>query len=227
MGLWGRLCCSDGVALLGAGWSRVLPIVDGDEIPLALVRRRSHPVRLRCAEVNAFEEALAAHQVDQPSRLLADYQRINEALWRALERGEVDLPRLRVARFERLIEDHRLEADAERLCEDYVACLGRQDDLLDGARQLLDELASQVTLALVTNARPADLRRDLSPPRRATPRQALMIGDSLSSDIRGGADYGLDTCWYNPAGLQRSAEPRVSYEVSHLDQIPALLQSRA
>ncbi|HSB02172.1 MAG TPA: YjjG family noncanonical pyrimidine nucleotidase, partial [Anaerolineales bacterium] len=25
----------------------------------------------------------------------------------------------------------------------------------------------------------------------------LLIGDSLTSDIRGGVDYGLDTCWYN------------------------------
>ncbi|MCK5584578.1 YjjG family noncanonical pyrimidine nucleotidase, partial [Candidatus Bipolaricaulota bacterium] len=26
----------------------------------------------------------------------------------------------------------------------------------------------------------------------------LIIGDSLSSDIQGGADYGIDTCWFNP-----------------------------
>ena len=26
----------------------------------------------------------------------------------------------------------------------------------------------------------------------------LMIGDSLSSDILGGHNYGLNTCWYNP-----------------------------
>ena len=28
----------------------------------------------------------------------------------------------------------------------------------------------------------------------------LLIGDSLTSDIRGGVDYGIDTCWYNPTG---------------------------
>jgi 2-haloacid dehalogenase len=27
---------------------------------------------------------------------------------------------------------------------------------------------------------------------------ALMVGDSLTSDIRGGACYGIDTCWFNP-----------------------------
>jgi len=28
----------------------------------------------------------------------------------------------------------------------------------------------------------------------------LMIGDSLTADIRGGIDYGIDTCWFNPMG---------------------------
>ena len=27
----------------------------------------------------------------------------------------------------------------------------------------------------------------------------LMVGDLLSSDMRGGEDYGIDTCWYNPS----------------------------
>jgi YjjG family noncanonical pyrimidine nucleotidase len=33
-----------------------------------------------------------------------------------------------------------------------------------------------------------------NPPRD----QVLIIGDSLTSDMRGGLDYGIDTCWYNP-----------------------------
>lgn len=28
----------------------------------------------------------------------------------------------------------------------------------------------------------------------------LIVGDSLTSDIKGGINYGIDTCWYNPAG---------------------------
>ncbi|MDE8691723.1 HAD-IA family hydrolase, partial [Faecalibacterium sp. DFI.5.82] len=26
----------------------------------------------------------------------------------------------------------------------------------------------------------------------------LMVGDSMSSDVQGGVNAGLDTCWYNP-----------------------------
>ena len=29
---------------------------------------------------------------------------------------------------------------------------------------------------------------------------ALIIGDNLGSDIQGGINYGIDTCWYNPGG---------------------------
>ena len=28
----------------------------------------------------------------------------------------------------------------------------------------------------------------------------VVVGDSLSSDIKGGNNFGLDTCWYNPKG---------------------------
>ncbi len=31
-------------------------------------------------------------------------------------------------------------------------------------------------------------------------RRAVIVGDSLSSDIRGGINAGIDTCWYNPKG---------------------------
>ena len=30
--------------------------------------------------------------------------------------------------------------------------------------------------------------------------RALIIGDSLTSDIKGGINFGIDTCWYNPDG---------------------------
>lgn len=30
--------------------------------------------------------------------------------------------------------------------------------------------------------------------------RALIVGDSLSSDMQGGINFGIDTCWYNPKG---------------------------
>lgn len=54
---------------------------------------------------------------------------------------------------------------------------------------------------------------------------AVMVGDSLTSDIRGGRDAGLRTCWFNPHGKPRRADILPDYEVSALERLPALLET--
>jgi 2-haloacid dehalogenase len=51
----------------------------------------------------------------------------------------------------------------------------------------------------------------------------LVIGDSLSSDMQGGVDYGLDTCWYNPAGAPRPGDLPITYEIAHLRELLEIL----
>lgn len=53
--------------------------------------------------------------------------------------------------------------------------------------------------------------------------KVLIIGDSLTSDIRGGDLYGIDTCWYNPAGLEQTGPSVPTYTVSDYDEIAAIL----
>jgi 2-haloacid dehalogenase len=50
----------------------------------------------------------------------------------------------------------------------------------------------------------------------------LIIGDSLSSDIKGGVDYGIDTCWYNPRA--NSTDLPITYQISELRELLELLQ---
>lgn len=54
--------------------------------------------------------------------------------------------------------------------------------------------------------------------------EVLVTGDSLTSDIQGGINFGLDTCWYNPRKV--SSDPYISptYEITSLDQFIALLR---
>ena len=49
--------------------------------------------------------------------------------------------------------------------------------------------------------------------------RVLMIGDSLSSDIRGGRDFGVDTLWYNPWKKENTSEIIPTYEVGSLMEI--------
>ena len=50
--------------------------------------------------------------------------------------------------------------------------------------------------------------------------QTLMIGDSLSADIQGGNNAGIDTIWYNPQHLENKTQAQPTYEV---DSYQALL----
>ncbi|MGB1241383.1 MAG: YjjG family noncanonical pyrimidine nucleotidase [Chitinophagales bacterium] len=49
--------------------------------------------------------------------------------------------------------------------------------------------------------------------------EVLVIGDSLSSDIKGGNNYGLHTCWYNPKGLPNHLEVVPTYEIGDLAEL--------
>jgi 2-haloacid dehalogenase len=40
--------------------------------------------------------------------------------------------------------------------------------------------------------------------------------------MRGGVDYGIDTCWYNPAG--KTTELPVTYEIFQLKELIELLK---
>jgi len=51
--------------------------------------------------------------------------------------------------------------------------------------------------------------------------QTLMIGDSLSADIQGGNNAGIDTIWYNPHHLENKSLAQPTYEV---DSYQALLE---
>jgi 2-haloacid dehalogenase len=53
--------------------------------------------------------------------------------------------------------------------------------------------------------------------------EVVMVGDSLTSDMQGGHDYGLATCWYNPTDRPRLPAVPVTHEFRELSALPALL----
>lgn len=53
-------------------------------------------------------------------------------------------------------------------------------------------------------------------------REVLIIGDSPTSDIAGGRDYGIATCWYNPSGRGLPAGIVPHHEISDLRELPAI-----
>ena len=55
------------------------------------------------------------------------------------------------------------------------------------------------------------------------PADTLVVGDSLSSDIKGAIGAGLDTCWYNPDGKQAPDELPITYTVQSLGEVIPLV----
>lgn len=53
--------------------------------------------------------------------------------------------------------------------------------------------------------------------------QVLVIGDSLTSDIRGGNNANVDTCWYNPDGCDRNVNVSVTYEIKSFRELDGIL----
>ncbi len=51
----------------------------------------------------------------------------------------------------------------------------------------------------------------------------LMVGDSLSSDIQGGVNAGLDTCWYNPGHAENPGKVCPTYEIANLEELYPLV----
>ncbi|MBO5556464.1 MAG: YjjG family noncanonical pyrimidine nucleotidase [Oscillospiraceae bacterium] len=55
--------------------------------------------------------------------------------------------------------------------------------------------------------------------------RCLIVGDSLTSDIRGGIRAGIHTCWYNARGRAPREDIQPEYEIRELSELPPLLEA--
>ncbi|QUH19245.1 YjjG family noncanonical pyrimidine nucleotidase [Alkaliphilus sp. B6464] len=53
--------------------------------------------------------------------------------------------------------------------------------------------------------------------------KVLMVGDSLTSDIQGGINFGIDTCWFNPNKIVNKTGIKPTYEISNLMELKNIL----
>ena len=63
------------------------------------------------------------------------------------------------------------------------------------------------------------LSRIGNPPKH----RILVVGDGWHSDMRGAVEFGLDACWFNPQRVPRSTDLSVTYEISSLGDLSAIL----
>lgn len=53
--------------------------------------------------------------------------------------------------------------------------------------------------------------------------ETVIIGDSLSSDIKGGINAGITTVWFNPKGIENDNDIKPDYIIKELSEVPGLL----
>lgn len=104
------------------------------------------------AERKALADTLREAGLPTDEETCAVYARINDALWKALERGETTQPLLKVERFRQLLKYlNRSDADPAALGAAYAANLGQHADLLPGAEAFMHAVHGRMKIALVSN----------------------------------------------------------------------------
>lgn len=207
------------------------------------------------AEAAALKACLEDVEVTLTEEMAEVYRRVNHALWRRFERGEVAATDIRGERFRTLVEELAIEAEPGVLSERYIHHLAASTHVIDGAREVVDRLRRDHGIALVTNGL-SDVQRprieatgfgaladvivisdeegtskpdpaffDIAFERMGSPDRdaTLVIGDSLTSDMAGGAAYGIDTCWVNPAGRDNELGLEITYEIADVRELPTVL----
>lgn len=209
------------------------------------------------SEREAVAEAFSAFGIAASDSMLDEYSRINDSLWKLLEKGGIEKNVLVYRRFEIFYEKYGISADARLTAEVYMDKLSEKGYILDGADELCRKLYGRAKMYIVTNGvrkiQESRLARSgllnyfdgvfisecagYEKPRReffeyAASRipdfdktQAVIVGDSLSSDIKGGINYGIDTCWFAPTGAEapKDMAPMITHTVRDPDGIYEIL----
>lgn len=132
------------------------------------------------AELAAVTATLEEVGLAAEDAVLRAYRDINQRHWQALERGETTASRLRVERWRELLDAHGLSSvAAEQVAGRYIGHLAEGAYLLDGALEVVDEVARTHRVGLITNGL-ADVQR---PRIRASGLQeraeVLVISDEI------------------------------------------------
>ena len=200
------------------------------------------------SEKEAIVGALSYAGIAPDAEIIAEYSKINQGLWKLLEKGGIKKDELKYRRFELLFEKYGITSDPRETANKYMELLSRRGYLLDGAKELCEALSGKADLYMVTNGikfsqegRLADsgmtcyfkdifVSEDAGREKPSaeffdyvakripgfSKEKAIIIGDSLTSDIAGGINYGIDTCWYNPRGEEapENIRNKITYTVS-------------
>lgn len=134
------------------------------------------------AERKALLDVLSAFALPADEAVCRTYHAINDAQWKALERGETTQARLRVERFRQLLHTlDRTDIDPTAMSDRYNIALGSHADLLPGAADFIRALHGRMKIALVSNGISAIQRSRLAKCPLAPLFDAVVISEEVGA----------------------------------------------
>ena len=211
----------------------------------------------KSCEKQALTRALEYFSLPYTVQDLIDYSRINDAMWKLLEKGVITRDELKIKRFLLFLSRFQSPPDPALFAARYMLELSQTSVLIDGARSLLEYLSQKYDLYAVTNGyeytqmgriKSADILKyfkkvfiseciGVPKPQKEffdrciaeipgfSLKNAVIIGDSPTSDIAGGKAYGLFTIRFNPKASPNPPEAIPDREISSLSDLPNILSS--
>ena len=188
------------------------------------------------AENKALAETLVEYGIEPDAGTVQTYRDINSELWRQLEKGQIRRDKLMGERFTRFLKAINAAGDGVEMNRCYLDHLSSHPDLMTpNVLDVLGELSEVATLAVVTNGFEKVQSRRVAESGIGAYLEALralgvenrehvlVVGDSLTSDIQGGVNAGLDTCWFNPGHAENPGKVSPTYEIASLEELYPLV----
>lgn len=189
--------------------------------------------------------------------MLTRYKEINNGLWRAFERGEVTKSVLHNTRFSEFFKGYGMEVDGAHFEAEFQKFLQEAHDYVEGAYEVIAQLAESYDLYVVSNGKTATQNKRLMDADLARyfkgifiseqtgyqkpmtqffdyvftridgldKDKTLIIGDSLTADIKGGLQAGIHTCWFNIHNIENVTDIKPHYEIKKLHELHMLLEN--
>jgi len=201
------------------------------------------------AERNAFAQTMNAFSVPRDEALFSRYREMNRRLWLDLEQGKADKAVELVRRFERLLPGRDFSAEemnrtyqkglveqtvlmpyARELCE-KLSPLAELSIVTNGVgytqrhkmeRSAIAPYFSRHFISEEVGFSKPDIRfftHVMDALDNPDPSGVLIVGDSLTSDIQGGMNAGIKTCWLNRYGQPAPEGYRIDYTISGLREL--------
>ncbi|NJH83233.1 HAD-IA family hydrolase [Staphylococcus agnetis] len=177
------------------------------------------------AEVKAYTYLMDQYKVPESKRDYETFKKINQAHWEAFQRNELTKSEVLSHRFIETFQQYEMSVDgheADVTFRDGVTQTQKrriaQTDLMSYVDHLFvsDEMGAQKPsrqfFDIVFNTMPEFDTKDF-----------IIIGDSLTSDIQGGINGGIDTVWFNHKSVENNTPIMPTYTINTMHEIDQIL----